>query len=310
MTDIREAAARPLNVTILGVGRMGSAFARRLLDAGMFVRVWDPDPAAAQRLASDGARVEREPRFAVRHADVAITMVPNLDAIEATMSRALPEMKRDAIWLQMSTLGLGTERAMALLREHRSDLAFVDAPVSGTKRNAEDGTLLILASGPPAALDALAPVFGALGRKTLRWERAGTGSRVKLVLSTWLSMLVAGMAEVAALAETLDVPLPEIEAILQDGPLGAPLAIAKLEKMAQWSFEPEFALAVATNDVQLAVRAALRERRRLPVTEAVAIEWQRALEMGYGDRDVSAAYLALVDGSLGGDVLGAPQLTA
>ena len=89
------------------------------------------------------------------------------------MPRALAALPRGAIWLQMSTIGAdGTDRAIELAKDNRPDVTFVDAPVSGSKTPAEEGKLLILASGPAAALDTLAPVFSALGQKTMRWERA------------------------------------------------------------------------------------------------------------------------------------------
>src|SRR5579862_8805509 len=161
-------------ITVLGVGTMGSAFARRLLGAGMRVNVWDPSPAAAARLGDAGAEVAATSEDAVRDAYVVLTMVPTITSIEETMPPVLAAMQQGATWLQMSTIGVeGTERAMALAKEHRPDVVFVDAPVSGSKSPAEEGKLLILASGPSEALDALAPVFSALGRKTMRWERAG-----------------------------------------------------------------------------------------------------------------------------------------
>lgn len=145
------------SVAVLGVGTMGSAFARRLLGAGMPVSVWDRTPAVAARLAEAGAVVAATPEEAVRGAGVVITMVPTIAAIEDTMPRALAALPQSAIWLQMSTIGAdGTERAIALAKERRSDVVFVDAPVSGSKTPAEEGKLLILASG--------------LRRRSTRWR--------------------------------------------------------------------------------------------------------------------------------------------
>src|SRR6202162_267591 len=175
------------SIAVLGAGTMGSAFARRLLGAGMRVSVWDPSHAGAARLADVGAQAADTPQEAVRDADVVITMVPTIDSIEETMPHALPAMRPGATWLQMSTIGVeGTERAIALGNQLRPDVVFVDAPVSGSKTPAVQGKLLILASGRAAAVDALAPVFSVLGQKTMRWERAGSGSRMKIVLNTWL----------------------------------------------------------------------------------------------------------------------------
>jgi 3-hydroxyisobutyrate dehydrogenase len=89
------------NVTVLGVGTMGSAFARRLLGAGMHVSVWDRTPAVGARLAEAGAVVAAIPEEAVRDAGVVITMVPTIAAIEETMPRALAALPHGAIWLQI-----------------------------------------------------------------------------------------------------------------------------------------------------------------------------------------------------------------
>src|SRR5579859_5164783 len=128
------------NIAVLGVGTMGSSFARRLLGAGMTGSVWDLSHEAAERLATAGARVAATPEEAVRDAGVVLTMVPTIASIEETMPRVLAAMPIGATWLQMSTIGVdGTERAMALAQAHRRDVVFVDAPVSGSKGPAEEG---------------------------------------------------------------------------------------------------------------------------------------------------------------------------
>jgi len=284
----------PKNIAILGAGTMGSAFARRLVGAGMRVSVWDRAPAAAARLAEAGATVAATAEDAVREAEVTITMVPTIAAIEETMPRALAALPPRATWLQMSTIGIeGTERAIALVAEHRPDVVFVDAPVSGSKAPAEQGKLLILASGPAEALDALAPIFSTLGQKTMRWERAGSGSRMKLVLNTWLAVLGEGIAETALLAQSLGVSLNDVEACLGSTALNAPWALSKLEKIERDAFDAEFALALASKDLHLALEAASGAQLRLPMAQSIAQQWERALQAGLGDLDVVGAYVAL-----------------
>ncbi len=283
------------NIAVLGVGTMGSAFAQRLLGAGMRVSVWDVSPPAAARLATFGAQVAATPEEAVREAGVVLTMVPTIASIEETMPRALAVVPRGAIWLQMSTIGVdGTERAVALAQAHRPDVVFVDAPVSGSKAPAEEGKLLILASGPAAALDALMPVFSVLGQKTMRWERAGSGSRMKLVLNTWLAVLGEGIAEAAVLAQSLGVSLDDLSACLGSTALDAPWALSKLDKIEHEGFAPDFSLALASKDLHLALDAANRAHQRLPMAQSIATQWESALQAGLGDRDVSGAYLALI----------------
>jgi 3-hydroxyisobutyrate dehydrogenase len=282
------------DVAVLGTGTMGSAFARRLLGAGMRVHVWDVSAAAAARLADAGAVVAATPEEAVRDAGVVLPMVPTVASLEETMPRALPAMRAGAILLQMSTIGIaGTERAIALAQQLNPAVVFVDAPVSGSKGPAEQGQLLILASGPAAALDALAPVFAALGRKTMRWERAGDGTRMKIVLNTWLAILGEGIAETATLAQSLGVSLDDLSECLGSTALGAPWALAKLGKIEHETFDPEFSLALATKDLHLALDAAAGAHRRLPMAQAIGAEWDEALRAGLGTRDVAGAYLQL-----------------
>jgi 3-hydroxyisobutyrate dehydrogenase len=271
----------------------------------MRVSVWDVSRTAAARLADAGARVAGTPEEAVLDAGVVLTMVPTITSIEETMPRALAAMPRSATWLQMSTIGVeGTERAIALAKEHRPDVVFVDAPVSGSRTPAEQGKLLILASGPAAALDALEPVFSVLGQKTMRWDRAGSGSRMKMVLNTWLAVLGEGIAEAAVLAQALDVSLNDVSACLGATALDAPWAVSKLDKIERNAFDPDFSLALAAKDLHLALDAAVRAHRRLPMAESIATQWESALEAGLGDRDVIGAYLALTGDSNNANKIG------
>jgi 3-hydroxyisobutyrate dehydrogenase len=168
---------------------------------------------------------------------------------------------------------------------------FVDAPVSGSKGPAEAGQLLILASGPDAAQPVLAPAFAAIGRKTVWLGPAGQGSRMKLVVNTYLSFLIEGVAEALELGRRLGVDPAGLDAVLEGGPLDAPLVDAKLHKIAHGDFSAEFPLEWALKDVDLAIDAG--RGTSLPMLAALSRQWHRAVEAGYGRDDISAARLAL-----------------
>jgi 3-hydroxyisobutyrate dehydrogenase len=273
---------------------MGSAMATNLLGKGFDVRVWDRTWAKSDALRSNGARPVREVEEAVRDADAVITMLADGPAVLATMERALPALRSGAVWLQTSTIGVAATTQAIALAQRRSDVSFVDAPVSGSIGPAGAGTLTILASGPQPAIDALQPLLAALGHRTVWLGEAGAGSRMKLVLNSWLGVVAEGTAEIAALANTLGVPLDRITECLQGGPLDAPMFRSKLAKISARAFDPEFSLANAAKDVRLALQAETQHSGvALPMLEALDREWQRALTSGYGDRDVSVAYLAL-----------------
>jgi len=284
-----------MNVCVLGAGAMGSAMTARMRERAFEVRVWDRTWEKAEALGASGARPFREIAEAVADADVVLTMLADGAAVLSTMDRALAAMRGGAIWLQMSTIGVdATTQAIALARR-RPDVAFVDAPVSGSTGPARAGALTILASGPKASIDALGPPFAALGHRTVWLGDAGAGSRMKLVLNSWLAMLVEGTAEFAALAKTLGVPLERVAECLQGGPLDALLVRSKLAKIGAGAFDSEFSLANAAKDVRLALQADSESGGGgLPMLEALDREWRQPLAAGLGDQDVSVVYLALL----------------
>jgi 3-hydroxyisobutyrate dehydrogenase len=168
---------------------------------------------------------------------------------------------------------------------------FVDAPVSGSKGPARSGQLLILASGPPQAEAVVRPAFSAIGRKTLWLGEAGMGSRMKLVINAYMSILIEGVAEAKELAGRLGIDASKLGEAIEGGPLDAPIAEAKLHKMERRDFAPEFPLEWALKDVDLAIGAA--GSASLPLLEALSREWRGAVAAGHGRDDVSATYLAL-----------------
>jgi 3-hydroxyisobutyrate dehydrogenase len=285
----REAA--PISrVAVLGVGIMGSAMARNLLRAGLAVDVWDRSPEAAARLTGAGAIAHAAADQAVARADVAITMLPDLAAVTSVAidQGMLNALSTGAIWAQMGTIGVGaTQHLTAKVADQRPDVSFVDAPVSGTRQPAEAGRLLILASGPEAARLALDPVFGALGSRTLWLGEAGAGSRLKLVLNSWLAFLMEGIAESAALADVLNVSHDALREALHGSPLEAPVALMKLAKIDAGDESPDFSLRWATKDVDLAVTEG--GERALPVAAKIERRWQELVDAGLGNADVSVA---------------------
>jgi 3-hydroxyisobutyrate dehydrogenase len=282
-------------VAVLGTGIMGSAMARNLVVAGLPTTVWDGSPAATAPLASAGALVAASAADAIAGAQVVITMLPTADAVDSVIrGHGLNAFARGAVWAQMGTIGVAaTARLEGMVHRLRPDVRFVDAPVSGTKGPAEAGQLLILASGPPAAEAIVQPAFSAIGRKTVWLGHAGQGSRMKLVVNAYLSFLVEGVAEALELGRQLGIDSAGLDAVIEGGPLDAPLADAKLHKIARGDFTPEFPLEWALKDVDLAIEAA--SGTRLPMLQALSRQWRLAVEAGYGRDDVSAVRLALSD---------------
>ena len=250
-------------VAVLGTGIMGSAMVRALLRDLLPVVVWDRSADVMDGLARDGATAAGSAAEAVRDAGVVITMLPTAEVVESVMfgQQVVQALAPGATWAQMGTIGVeATAQTAVQLGKLRPDVLFVDAPVSGSKGPAEQGQLLILASGPDAAREPLSDPFAAIGRNTVWLGKAGQGSRLKLVVNAYMSTLIEGVAEAVELARRLGIDAAALEAAIADGPLDAPIADAKLHKITRGDYAPEFPLEWALKDVDLAL--AMRRGRR------------------------------------------------
>jgi 3-hydroxyisobutyrate dehydrogenase len=197
---------------------------------------------------------------------------------------------KGSIWLQMSTIGIeGTERCAALAEEH--GLTLVDAPVVGTKQPAEQGKLTVLSSGPEVAREQCEPIFDAVSQKAIWLGEAGTGTRMKLVINSWLLSLVEGLAETIAFAEGIDIDPAQFLETISGGPIDNPYAQMKGKMMIERNFDPAFKLELAAKDARLVLEAAQRHELDLPMLGAIRSQLEEAAKE-HGDKDMAAAYLA------------------
>ena len=274
-------------VAVLGAGgTMGKAMARNIARAGFAVRAWNRTPEKAQDLAGDGAVICATPAEAADGATVVVTMLSDAEAVLAAIDGIAA---RGTVWLQMSTIGLDGMAACAELAE-RAGLVLVDAPVMGTKAPAEAGELVVLAGGPPGVRDRVQPLFDAVGRKTVWTGEAGTASRTKVVMNTWLVTVVEGAAETLALAEGLGVDPTQVLGLLAGGALDAPYLQAKGAAMIRRDFEPSFRLALAAKDARLAEDAAAAAGLDLPLIRTIRARMDEGAER-HPDEDMSATFL-------------------
>lgn len=275
-------------VTVLGTGIMGAGMARNLIGAGLDVTVWNRSPDRARPLADAGARIATDVAEAVAGADVVVTMLFDADSVAQVMEEALPAMAPEAVWVQMSTVGLeGTERLAALAARH--DVAFLDAPVLGTKAPAEQGTLTVLVGGPSALRGAVAPVFDAIGSKTL-WigEQPGDGHKLKLVANSWVGMVTVGTGQAIALAGALGLDPQLFLDVIAGGPLDLPYAQLKGKSMIADEFPTSFAVSGVVKDLGLIAAAMRGADMNEGVVEALAAAFRTADTAGHGDEDMAA----------------------
>jgi 3-hydroxyisobutyrate dehydrogenase len=281
-------------LAVLGLGTMGRAMAGSALRNGIPTVVWNREPDAASPLADQGAEVATSVADAVRAATLAITMVTDAEAVlsiasEQGMLEALPA---GAVWAQMSTIGVdGTATVSSMVEKRRPDVLFLDAPVSGSKVPAEQGKLIIFASGSEQARPTAEPVFAAIGQRTVWLGPVGMGSRMKLVNNTLLAFAAEGVANSLALARKLGIEARIVRDTFEDGPLLSPWMAGKLSRLEDDDYSPEFPLALALKDVHLALEQADPEHFR--VLASLAREWEEIADQGLGNQDVTVVTRSL-----------------
>ncbi|GAA2737148.1 NAD(P)-dependent oxidoreductase [Actinocorallia aurantiaca] len=281
-----------MDVAVLGTGIMGAAMARNLLRAGHGVRVWNRTRSKAEPLAGDGAVVADTPAEAVAGAEVVLTSLFDGHVALDTMREAASSLRPEALWMQSSTAALGDAPVLAGFAAE-NDIVYVDAPVLGTRQPAEQGELVVLASGPEEVRGRLAPVFDAVGVKTL-WvgTEPGRATRLKLVVNNWVLALNHGIAETLSLAEALDVDPQNLLDIVEGGSLDSGYLRMKTKTIRSRDFTPSFSVVTAEKDAELILAAAEEAGVRLDVTAAGAERFRRATAEGHGQEDMAASYFA------------------
>jgi 3-hydroxyisobutyrate dehydrogenase len=281
-------------VAFLGIGSMGHGMATSALRAGISTIVWNREPEATRDLAELGADVAETAADAARRAEIVVTMVTDTDAVIsiARDQGMLAALSPNAIWVQMSTIGVaGIERVAALVDAERPDVMFLDAPVSGSKVPAEQGQLTIFASGPDEARSRVDPLFDALGQRTIWVGAVGAGSRLKIVNNTWLAFTSEAVASSMALARRLGLETENVVRALDGSSIVSPWQAAKLQRIAEDEYSPQFALSLALKDVHLALQAA--DDDGFVALASVADEWQQAVDKGLGDQDLTVVTTVL-----------------
>ncbi|WP_406855253.1 NAD(P)-dependent oxidoreductase [Alsobacter sp. KACC 23698] len=232
------------------------------------------------------------PDEAVRDAGVLVTMLKDGPADREAFVAASSNLRHDAVWFQLGTVGAGAADALATLARERG-VAFYDAPVQGTRQPAEQGKLVVLASGAPDRRAEAQAVFDAIGQRTI-WvsDQPGASSRLKLASNAFVFALTHGSAESLAIAKALGVdPALVLEAVT-GGPLDSGYFQAKAAAMLKGDFAANFSVDNAIKDTRLVEDALLDTGVRADLVAAGLARFRRAADAGHGQDDSAASFLA------------------
>jgi len=270
---------------------MGAGMARSLLRAGLPTTVWNRDRAKARKLADDGAQVADDVAAALADADVVVTMLFDADAVAQVLEGpiAAGAFGGSAVWLQMTTTGTeGTMRLNALAEQH--GVAFLDAPVLGSRKPAEDGTLTVLCSGSSDLRDRVSPALDAMGSRTV-WvgEQAGQASALKLVCNAWTITLTDATAQSVALAQGLGLDPTSFLDVIRGGGTDSGYVQMKGKAMIEGSTDvPAFSLSGARKDMGLIQEALAGSGTDTRLADTVLAHFDQADAAGYADHDNAA----------------------
>ncbi len=279
-----------MRVTVLGTGAMGAGMARSMLRDGIEVAVWNRTAERSQPLAAEGAAIARDPIAAVTDADVVVAMLFDAAATLEVMGTVLPAMQEGAVFVQCATVGVdGAAHTAAVAAQH--GVPFLDCPVLGTKAPAEQGNLVMLASGDPALRERVQPAFDAMAAKTI-WvgDEPGVGSKLKLVCNAWIGALAAAVGQSFALAKGLGVDQQLMLEAFDGAAAGSPYLQAKGKAIIESSYAPQFSVDGVRKDTGLIRDAIVASGLSTALVDGVRAAFDAASAAGHGDDDMAAVY--------------------
>lgn len=267
-------------VAVVGLGSMGSRIARRLLDAGYELVVWNRSAENASPLVEAGASPASSPADAAARADVVITMVANPDALRAVTEGhdGVAAGIGDSTLVEMSTVG---PAAVARLAARVANL--LDAPVLGSVSEADAGTLKVFVGGPSALYEQLRPLLTHLG-EPMHVGDVGSGAAAKLVANSTLFGAIGVLGEAVSLADALGLSREVTFDVLAASPIAAQ-AERRRAAIEAGDYPARFALSLARKDADLIAAEAEADLRLAAAARSWLVE---ADDAGWGDRDYSA----------------------
>lgn len=279
-----------MKVGLIGLGAMGRGMARRLAQARLLSAVWNRTRSTAAVLAEDlGVVACADPAALAHECDLIVTSVSaDADVLEvlAAMQGGLSHGK---IVVDTSTIGVDTV-VQAAKRVADSGVWFIDAPVSGGTEGAHSGTLVIMAGGDAAAIDQAMPVLEAIAKRVVRVGESGQGQAAKAVNQVMCAGINQAVCEALAFGEALGLDMATVIELLRGGAAGNWFLEHRGPTMLRGSFEPGFKCALHYKDLSICRRMLDGLGVALPVVEMTLKHYQRLLDQGYGEEDISALY--------------------
>ena len=282
-------------ISYLGLGTMGSGMASNLLKAGYKLSVWNRSGEKCEPFARKGARVADTPADAVRNADLVMYSLSNDQAVEEVVFGAkgiLSEINAGQIAMDMSTVLPATS-----LREQEAyakrGVDFLDVPVFGSKKEAADAKLWIMAAGKRDAFEKVKPVLQHLGETIHYFGKNGNAAAMKLVGNLIVALEMEALAEGLVLAQKAGLDLSTVMEVVKVADFRSPLLVSNGQNILKRDFSTSFALKLMLKDAGLIEKFAGSLQSPIPALRVVQKNLESAVALGFGKENASAVIKAL-----------------
>jgi 3-hydroxyisobutyrate dehydrogenase len=279
-----------VSVALLGLGTMGSGMARNLLKAGFPLAVYNRTRTKSEPFAAEGARITDTPADAASGTQVIVSMLADDDASREAWTgnnSALNAAPEGAILIESSTVSPEWIGELARLAKSRG-LELLDAPVTGSRVQAQDGQLTFLVGGSETALSKVAPVLKAMSKDVVYLGPTGSGAKMKLLNNFLCGVQVASLAEGLAWLERSGLDRDKALQVLKNGAPGSPLLGAISARMVNRDYTVNFLLKLMAKDLAYAHAEAERSGVDLTTASNAGRLFERAKAEGHAEQDMAA----------------------
>jgi 3-hydroxyisobutyrate dehydrogenase-like beta-hydroxyacid dehydrogenase len=280
-----------MRVAFLGLGIMGQAMATNVVKAGHEVTAWNRTPGKL----IEGAGIAPTPAAAAQGAEVVWLCVSDTDAVESVLfgsDGVEQSLTEGMIIADSSTISPAATLKFAQ-RVGTKGVGYVDAPMTGSKIGARDGTLVFIVGGDEAHIERLTPLFAAMGKKIFRMGETSKGQATKLTMNLQIALIFEGFAEALTLATKLGVDSEKLLSLIEATMVRSGVVDYKAPFVLQRDFTPNFPLRLMHKDIRLTLEAAREARVKLPALETVEEIYEMATEDGHRDLDYAATLTLL-----------------
>lgn len=279
-------------VAFLGLGRMGKRMAKNMLKAGYPLIVWNRSIDKSLELAEMGAKVAGTPAEAAVEADVVITMLSQDQAVKEVLLGANGVMERitgGKVVIDCSTVSPQTSRELFQLFAQKGS-EFLDAPVTGSVSQAEEGNLVFIVGGSREGFEECEVLFQAMGKSWVYMGESGAGSTAKLANNTIAAINLVAVAEGIAIAQNGGINLEDFIKVVSGGAAHSRMVDRKAGKIIAGDYTPQFAAALMDKDLGLSMRMCEELKIATPMLGLAKQILRMTVNKGHGEEDISAVY--------------------